>query len=108
MTTQISPIELAQRLQSSEPVHLLDVREAEEHQFVALRNSTLIPLGQLAQHIEEIEKWRDEEIVVYCHHGIRSLSAIRQLKDLGFTNLRNLAGGIDRWTTEVEPTLPRY
>ena len=108
MNLQISPIELAERLRSPAPPRLLDVREPEENALVALPASTLIPLGQLAFRIDEIEAWKDEEIVVYCHHGIRSLNAIGQLKHFGFTKLRNLAGGIDRWTTDVDPGLPRY
>ena len=108
MILQISPIELAAKLDSDNPPHLLDVREPEEHQHVALPNSTLVPLGQLAHRMDEIEHWKHEEVVVYCHHGIRSLNAISQLKHFGFTKLRNLAGGIDRWTNEVDPALPRY
>jgi rhodanese-related sulfurtransferase len=105
---QISPTELAAKLRSANPPRLLDVRETEEHERVALANSTLIPLGELASRIDELDDWRDEEVVVYCHHGIRSLNAIAQLKHFGFTKLQNLAGGIDRWTTEVDPALPRY
>ena len=108
MNLQISPAELADQLKSSNPPKLLDVREVEENQFVALPGSTLIPLGELAMRVDEIEEWKDEEIVVYCHHGIRSLNAIGQLKHFGFTKLRNLAGGIDRFSTNVDPSLPRY
>ncbi|MDB6027806.1 MAG: moeZ 1 [Verrucomicrobiales bacterium] len=108
MNLQISPTELAEQLRSGSAPHLLDVRQLEENQFVALPNSTLIPLGELASRIDEIEGWKEEEIVVYCHHGIRSLNAIGQLKHFGFTKLRNLAGGIDRWSTEVDPKSPRY
>ena len=108
MNLQISPVELAEKLRSANPPHLLDVRQPDEHDFVALPNSTLIPLGDLAARVDEIEDWRDEEVVVYCHHGIRSLNAIAQLKHLGFTQLQNLAGGIDRWTAEIDPKLPRY
>jgi len=108
MNLQITAQELAERLRSGHPPHLLDVREEEEHRFVALPNSTLIPLGELVMRVDEIEDWKDQEVVVYCHHGIRSLRAISQLKHLGFTKLRNLAGGIDRWSTDVDPSLPRY
>lgn len=105
---QIFPTELAALLKTSPPPHLLDVREPEEHEFVALPGSTLIPLGQLFTHAAEIAAWKDEEIVVYCHHGIRSLHAIRQLQELGFTKLSNLSGGIDGWAREVEPAMRRY
>jgi rhodanese-related sulfurtransferase len=108
MSLQISPRELMEKLRSAKPPRLLDVREPEEHQMVALPGSTLIPLGALPWRLEEIEDWKDEEIVVYCHHGIRSLHAIGQLRSSGFRKLHNLAGGIDRWTMEVDPTLPRY
>lgn len=108
MNLQISPSELAEKLRSETPPHLLDVRQPDENAFVALPNSKLIPLGEIASRVDEIETWRDEEIVVYCHHGIRSLNAIAQLQQFGFTQLQNLAGGIDRWTSEVDPTLPRY
>jgi len=100
--------ELAAKLHSANPPHLLDVRQPDEHAFVALPNSTLIPLGELLQRADEIENWKEEEVVVYCHHGIRSAQAVAQLRAIGFANVHNLAGGIDCWTSEVDPTLPRY
>ena len=108
MNLQLSPAELAEKLRSSNPPRLLDVRQPEEHAFVALPNSTLIPLSELPARAEEIDEWKGDEVVIYCHHGIRSLNAIGQLRHLGFTKLQNLSGGIDRWTSEVDPTLPRY
>lgn len=105
---QISPKALAARLQSEHPPRLLDVREPSEHAFVALPNSTLIPLGEIAERADEIEAWKHEEIVVYCHHGIRSLHALAQLRALGFTDVSNLTGGIDAWANDVDPSLPRY
>ena len=108
MESSLSPTELAERLQTDSPPHLLDVREVDEHQFVALPNSKLIPLRELSDRFGEIESWKDEEIVVYCHHGIRSQHAIGWLRQQGFSKLRNLTGGIDCWTSEVDPSLPRY
>ena len=104
----MTPIELAQKLRDPHPPRLLDVRQPEEHAFVALPNSTLIPLGELPARAEEIDEWKGDEVVVYCHHGIRSLNAIAQLKHFGFVKIQNLAGGIDRWTSDVDPKLPRY
>lgn len=104
----MTPHELNEKLSSAQPPRLLDVRQPDEHAFVSLPNSTLIPLGELFPRVDEIEEWREEEVVVYCHHGIRSAQAVTQLRSLGFTNVHNLAGGIDRWTTEVDPKLPRY
>jgi rhodanese-related sulfurtransferase len=108
MDAQISAMELARELQKAAPPHLLDVREPEEHELVALPNSKLIPLGQILERAEEIKGWRDTEVVVYCHHGIRSLHAIARLKSLGFTSLRNLSGGIDAWSAEVDASFRRY
>jgi rhodanese-related sulfurtransferase len=104
----MTPSELAAKLRSPKPPRLLDVRQPDEHAFVSLPNSTLIPLGELSARADEIEDWKDEEVVVYCHHGIRSANAIAQLRAIGFMNLHNLSGGIDRWTTEIDPRLPRY
>ena len=104
----MTPTELAARLVAPNPPRLLDVREPEEHAFAALPHSTLLPLSELAERAEEIAAWKDDEIVVYCHHGVRSAHAIAQLRALGFLRLHNLSGGIDRWSVEVDSTVPRY
>jgi rhodanese-related sulfurtransferase len=104
----MTPQELAGKLRSANPPRLLDVRQPEENAFVALPNSTLIPLGELAERMDEVEEWKRNEVVVYCHHGIRSAQAVAQLRAAGFANVHNLAGGIDGWTDEIDPTLPRY
>ena len=104
----MTPTELATALRSPNPPHLLDVRQPDEHAFVALPNSTLIPLAHVPVGAKEIEAWKDEEIVVYCHHGVRSAMAIAYLRVAGFTKLHNLSGGLARWAEEVEPTMPRY
>lgn len=104
----MTPSELAEALRSPNPPRLLDVREAEEHAFCALPGSTLLPLSELAERIEDIAGWKDAEVVVYCHHGVRSAHAIGFLRSQGFTRLSNLTGGIDRWSTDVDPAVPRY
>lgn len=104
----ISASELAAKLKSSDAPFLLDVREPEEHAIAALPDSKLIPLGQIGERAGELDAWKKKEIVVYCHHGIRSQHAIARLRSLGFTNLRNLSGGIDAWSREVDSALPRY
>jgi len=84
---------------------LLDVREPWEHALTALPGSTLIPLGQLPAAIEALP--RDRETIVYCHHGIRSQDALRQLLAAGVP-ARHLAGGIDAWSRDVDPAVARY
>lgn len=100
--------ELKDRLEEPNPPLLLDVRTPEENQFVALPNSTLIPLQELAARFEELNESREREIVVYCHHGMRSRQAIGFLREVGFTKLHNLEGGIDAWSLLVGGQLPRY
>jgi rhodanese-related sulfurtransferase len=104
----MTPNELVTALRSPNPPHLLDVRQPDEHALVALPNSTLIPLAHVPERADEIEAWKDEDVVVYCHHGVRSAMAIAYLRNAGFKKLHNLSGGIARWTDEVDPTLPRY
>lgn len=108
VSSQISPTELAEVLRGAHPPALLDVREEGEHQFAALPNSKLVPLGQIPGRIAELEAWKDRDVVVYCHHGVRSLHAIGWLQQQGFTKLRNLSGGIDAWSREVDSAVPRY
>mgnify|MGYP000261097046 CR=1 FL=1 len=105
---QVTPSEIAARIQGGDAVFLLDVREPGEHDFVSLPGSLLIPLGELADRFEELSPRADSEIVVYCHHGIRSARAVGFLRSVGFPKAINLAGGIDRWSLEVDPALPRY
>lgn len=104
----VTPTELAERLRSESPPHLLDVREENEHAHCALLGSRLLPLSELAERVEELADWRTAEVVVYCHHGVRSAHAIGFLRQLGFQCLLNLSGGIDRWSLEVDPSIPRY
>lgn len=104
----MTPSELAERLRSPNPPRLLDVREAEEHAFCELPGSVLVALSELQERAGDIVAWKDDEIVVYCHHGVRSAHAIGFLRGLGFTKLTNLSGGIDRWSVEVDPAVPRY
>src|SRR5581483_2384843 len=108
ISMQISAPELAKLLQSATPPRLLDVREVDENRFAVIPGSVLIPLGELPNRIEEILPWQDEPMVVYCHHGVRSQRAINLLRQVGFTKLQNLSGGIEAWSNEVDPKVPRY
>ena len=104
----VTATELAAFLKLPDAPRLLDVREPEEFEIAALPNARLVPLGQIPARVEQIVDWKNEPIVVYCHHGIRSMHAINFLAHAGFTDLTNLSGGIDAWSREVDPKLPRY
>jgi rhodanese-related sulfurtransferase len=102
------PEVLAKKLASGEPVYLLDVREPWEHAHCHLPDSVLIPLGELPARVEEVEPPPDSTIVVYCHHGIRSLSGAAILEMQGFREAYSLAGGIEAWSLVIDPSVPRY
>jgi adenylyltransferase/sulfurtransferase len=103
---EITPAELKQSLEQSDRPVLLDVREPHEYRICHLRDSRLMPLSDFMTHLPELDSAR--EYVVYCHHGIRSLDALEFLKGAGFLKVRHLAGGIDAWSQQVDPSMPRY
>ncbi len=108
MPREILVQELAARLAAGEPVHLLDVRLPWEHAIAALPSSQLIPLQQLKAQASEVSCPAGVPLVVYCHHGVRSLNGAYLLEQLGFPEVYSLAGGIDAWSVEVDPKVPRY
>jgi adenylyltransferase/sulfurtransferase len=108
LVRQIDVRQLAARLQANEPVYLLDVRQPWEHETAALPGSTLVPLGELPRRATEIQPPSGALLVVYCHHGVRSLSGAALLERLGFRDVVSLAGGIDAWSVLIDPKVPRY
>lgn len=104
--TEVGPQEVVSMLEHGEGVRLIDVREPLEHRIASVKAAELVPLSDLPGIVDRLD--RGEEIVVMCHHGIRSASACAFLVANGFTRVRNLAGGIDRWSVEVDPNVPRY
>jgi adenylyltransferase/sulfurtransferase len=105
---EISCRELLQQIENGHAVRLVDVRQPWENQLARLPGSLLIPLNELPQRAAEVPTEPATPVVVYCHHGVRSLSAVAYLSRLGYQNVRSLAGGIDAWSCEVDPTVPRY
>jgi rhodanese-related sulfurtransferase len=108
MVREISVQDLAARQAAGEPFLLLDVRQPEEHEIAALPDSMLLPMPELPQRWSEIRPPAGAEIVVYCHHGIRSRTAANFLMQRGLANVVSLAGGIDAWSRFIDPKMPRY
>ncbi len=108
MVQQIHPRDLAAKRQAGAPIHLLDVRQQWEHEAAALPDSQLIPLNQLADRVVEVQQSPGALLVVYCHHGVRSLSAAAYLERLGYPDVVSLTGGIDAWSQLIDPSIPRY
>lgn len=106
MIPQLSPIELKQWLADGMQFILLDVRTDEELALCALPNHTHIPMNLIPMRYNELPD--DIPIVVYCHHGIRSLHTAMYLAEVGFDQLYNLQGGIDAWSVLVDSDVPRY
>ncbi|WP_447974508.1 rhodanese-like domain-containing protein [Nitrospira sp. Kam-Ns4a] len=102
----ITPRELKERLDKGDKIFLLDVREPWEYSLAKIEGSVLIPLGTLPQSLDKLNK--DDEIVVTCHRGMRSADATSFLLQQGFKSVKNLIGGIDAWSVQVDPSVPRY
>ena len=108
MIPQMHPSELKTRLDSGDPIYLLDVRQHNEREYCAIVPSDFIPLGELAQRLDDVTPPANAAVVVYCHHGIRSLSGAAILQQAGHHNVYSLSGGIDAWSLLVDPGVPRY
>jgi rhodanese-related sulfurtransferase len=104
---EISPHDLRQRLEAGDQVHLVDVREPWEFQLCRLPGAELIPMGDIPASLPRLEGV-SEPLVVYCHHGVRSLRVANWLRQQGLEDVSSLQGGIDRWSLEIDPSVPRY
>jgi rhodanese-related sulfurtransferase len=100
--------DVAKMLRQGEDFLLLDCREPDEHRTAHIAQATLLPMSQLAERVGELEPHRQRRIVVHCHHGGRSLRVAAWLREQGFAGAQSMDGGIDRWSLEVDPQVPRY
>ena len=103
---QVTPEELAQRLQEPNPPVIIDVRSREEWDAVHIEGSEFLTQELMQQIMGEWPK--DREIIFLCHHGVRSLDATAFFAGHGFAKAKSLSGGIDAWSVQVDPSLPRY
>jgi sulfur-carrier protein adenylyltransferase/sulfurtransferase len=104
---QMTVEELKKKIDAKENVFVLDVREPHEYPIANL-GAPLIPVGSLAQRIGEIESHKNDEVVVHCRSGARSQNAAQILKQAGFTNVSNLAGGVLAWADRIDKSMPKY
>jgi molybdopterin/thiamine biosynthesis adenylyltransferase/rhodanese-related sulfurtransferase len=103
---EMSPHELKRRMDAGEPLELIDVREPFESEIARIDGAKLIPLGEITERLDELN--RERPIVVHCHSGKRSAQAARLLQQRGFGNVYNLEGGIDAWSDQIDPNVPKY
>lgn len=106
MASQISPHELKQRLDRGEAIVILDVREPEELAIARITGALHIPMGEIPGRLHELDP--EQEIVVMCHHGVRSAQVANFLAQRDFARVTNLGGGIDMWSQAIDPSVPRY
>jgi adenylyltransferase/sulfurtransferase len=103
---EMSPHELKRWTEAGDTFDLIDVREPFEYEIARIDGSKLIPLGEITERLDELK--RERSIVVHCHSGMRSAQAVRLLQQHGFTKVYNLEGGIDAWSDQIDPDVPKY
>lgn len=106
---EVTPQEVKQRLDTGERLALIDVREPAEFQLTRIEGAQLIPMNSIPARLQELDSLADEAaLVVFCHHGMRSLNVVNWLRQQGVESCQSMAGGIERWSLQVDPTVPRY
>jgi len=103
---EIAPREVKELLTRGEKFLFVDVREKWEFDTARIDGAALIPLREVPANLTKFEE--AEQIVIYCHHGMRSLDAAAWLRSQGVSGAKSMAGGIDRWSAEIDPKVPRY
>jgi rhodanese-related sulfurtransferase len=106
---ETTPQDIQRRLAAGEKLLLIDVRELNEFQAARISDAELIPMRTIPAQLQRLEAAADDAtLIVYCHHGIRSLNVVNWLREHGVSGCQSMAGGIDRWSLEIDPSVPRY
>ncbi len=106
---EITPAEVKTALDGGAKLHLIDVREPFEHQIARIDGAVLIPMNTVPASLQTLEGQADEApLIVLCHHGARSLQVVNWLRNQGVESCQSMAGGIDRWSIEIDGSIPRY
>jgi rhodanese-related sulfurtransferase len=106
---EVTAQEVKRRLDTGEPLALIDVREPFEYRLAHLEAAELIPMQTIPDHLATLrEKAAAAPLIVLCHHGVRSLNVVHWLRRQGVENCWSLAGGIDEWSLTIDPKVPRY
>ncbi|HWR52935.1 MAG TPA: rhodanese-like domain-containing protein, partial [Bryobacteraceae bacterium] len=107
--TEVSPQEVKRMLDAGEPVHLVDVREPHEHQTARIESAELIPMRAVPHQLAALQqKAATAPLVIFCHHGVRSLQTVSWLRRQGVERCHSMSGGIDAWSASIDPEVPRY
>jgi len=103
---QITPSEVKSMMDRGEKFLFVDVREKWEFETSWIQGAVLVPMGEIPSNLAKFEEAGN--IILFCHHGIRSLDAAAWLRSQEVSGAKSMAGGIDRWSAEIDPTVPRY
>ena len=103
---QITPTQVKSLLDRKADFLLIDVREPWETQLCSLPGAQLIPMGAIPANLQKLDV--ETDVICYCHHGVRSLDVAVWLRSQGVAGAKSMTGGIDRWSAEIDPTVPRY
>ena len=106
MIKRLTPAEAKSILDQQADVRLIDVREQWEYNTAKIENSELMPLSEFNDHFSKLNP--DDNLIIVCHHGNRSMTVSSYLVQNGFKNVSNLEGGIDAWAQEIDPEIPLY
>ncbi len=106
---EVSVRDVKARIDAGEAVRLVDVREPMEHAITHIEGAELIPMNTVPQRLQHLEgEAEDTMLIVLCHHGMRSLNVVNWLRNQGIENCQSMAGGIEAWSCEIDPKVPRY
>ena len=106
---EITPQEVMRRQGSGEKLAFIDVREPGEFQLSQIAGAELIPMRSVPGKLQRLAAQAGQAtLIVFCHHGVRSLNVVTWLREHGVSGCQSLAGGIDRWSLEIDPSIPRY
>lgn len=103
---EIMPREVKKRMDSGVKLLLVDVREPHEHVICRIEGAELIPMRTIPANLQRLDI--DEDVICFCHHGMRSLDVANWLRSQGVKSAKSMSGGIDRWSVEIDPKVPRY
>lgn len=106
---EIAPLDVKRMMDKGEALHMIDVREVGEHQLTRIESAELIPMRTIPAALSRLEGMAEEGmLIVFCHHGMRSLQVVNWLREQGVSDCQSMAGGIDRWSTDVDSSVARY
>jgi len=105
---ELTPAAVQLLRDSGKDLVLVDCRERDEWELVAIADAQLLPMSEIADRVSELAGYEEARLVVYCHLGGRSLRVATWLRSLGFSHAQSMRGGIDQWAAEIEPGMARY